>query len=278
MQKHWDVMRTDDAGDNWTEVSGNLPTDFGFPIDVHAHEPETIYVVPIKSDCEHYPPEGKLRVYRSKTGGNEWEAADQGPAAEGLLRQRPARRDGRRSARQLRRLLRHHRRPGLLLAGRRRQLGSRSCATCRRCCRWRCRRCSEAATKRRIGTREARYMKYMLLCYDDAEAWERAGEDALREAMQEAVRLTHELHARGQYVMAAPLEPASTSKSVRVRDGRSHVTDGPFAEAGGARRVLRDRRGQPRGGDRHRRASPAARVGTVEVRPLMEIEGLPGGP
>jgi photosystem II stability/assembly factor-like uncharacterized protein len=73
MQKHWDVMRSDDAGDSWYEVSGNLPSDFGFPIDVHAHEPETIYVIPIKSDSEHYPPEGKLRVFRSRTGGNEWE-------------------------------------------------------------------------------------------------------------------------------------------------------------------------------------------------------------
>jgi photosystem II stability/assembly factor-like uncharacterized protein len=78
MQKHWDVMRTDDAGESWREVSGNLPTDFGFPIDVHAHEPETIYVVPIKSDGEHYPPEGKLRVYRSKTGGNDWEPLTKG--------------------------------------------------------------------------------------------------------------------------------------------------------------------------------------------------------
>jgi photosystem II stability/assembly factor-like uncharacterized protein len=78
MQKHWDVMRTDNAGDSWTEVSGNLPTDFGFVIDVHAHEPETVYVVPIKSDGEHYPPEGKLRVYRSRTGGNEWEPLTKG--------------------------------------------------------------------------------------------------------------------------------------------------------------------------------------------------------
>jgi photosystem II stability/assembly factor-like uncharacterized protein len=78
MQKHWDVMRSDDAGDSWHEVSGNLPSDFGFPIDVHAHEPDTIYVVPIKSDSEHYPPEGKLRVYRSRTGGNEWEALTNG--------------------------------------------------------------------------------------------------------------------------------------------------------------------------------------------------------
>ncbi len=78
MQKHWDVMRSDNAGDSWQEVSGNLPTDFGFVIDVHAHEPETIYVVPIKSDSEHYPPEGKLRVYRSRSGGNEWEALTEG--------------------------------------------------------------------------------------------------------------------------------------------------------------------------------------------------------
>jgi len=78
MQKHWDVMRSDDAGDSWVEVSGDLPTDFGFAIDVHAHEPETIYVAPIKSDREHFPLDGKLRVYRSRTGGNEWEALTNG--------------------------------------------------------------------------------------------------------------------------------------------------------------------------------------------------------
>jgi photosystem II stability/assembly factor-like uncharacterized protein len=78
MQKHWDVMRSDNSGDSWQEVSGNLPTDFGFPIDVHAHEPETIYVVPIKSDSEHYPLKGRLRVYRSRTGGNDWEALTKG--------------------------------------------------------------------------------------------------------------------------------------------------------------------------------------------------------
>jgi hypothetical protein len=78
MQKHWDVMRSDDAGDNWKEISGNLPTDFGFVIDVHAHEPETIYVVPIKSDGEHFVPDGRLRVYRSRTGGNEWQALRKG--------------------------------------------------------------------------------------------------------------------------------------------------------------------------------------------------------
>jgi len=78
MQKHWDVMRSDDGGESWREISGNLPSDFGFPIDVHAHEPETVYVVPITSDAEHFPPEGKLRVYRSRTGGDEWEALTRG--------------------------------------------------------------------------------------------------------------------------------------------------------------------------------------------------------
>jgi photosystem II stability/assembly factor-like uncharacterized protein len=78
MQKHWDVMRSDDAGENWKEISGNLPTDFGFVIDVHAHEPETVYVVPIKSDSEHFVPDGKLRVFRSRSGGNEWEALSKG--------------------------------------------------------------------------------------------------------------------------------------------------------------------------------------------------------
>jgi BNR/Asp-box repeat len=82
MQKHWDVMRSDNAGTQWHEVSGNLPTDFGFVIDVHAHEPETVYVVPITSDGLHYVPEGKLRVYRSRSGGNEWE-----PLSKGLPQQ-----------------------------------------------------------------------------------------------------------------------------------------------------------------------------------------------
>jgi photosystem II stability/assembly factor-like uncharacterized protein len=78
MQKHWDVMRSDDGGDNWREVSGDLPTDFGFVIDVHTHEPETIYVVPIKSDSEHFPLDGRLQVYRSRTGGETWEPLTRG--------------------------------------------------------------------------------------------------------------------------------------------------------------------------------------------------------
>jgi photosystem II stability/assembly factor-like uncharacterized protein len=78
MQKHWDVMRSDNAGDEWTKISGNLPTDFGFVIDIHTHEPETVYVIPIKSDGEHFVMDGKLRVYRSRTGGNEWEPLTKG--------------------------------------------------------------------------------------------------------------------------------------------------------------------------------------------------------
>lgn len=78
MQKHWDVMRSDDAGESWREISGNLPSDFGFPVEVHAHEPDTVYVIPLKSDSERFPPEGKLRVYRSRTGGDEWEALTTG--------------------------------------------------------------------------------------------------------------------------------------------------------------------------------------------------------
>ena len=123
MQKHWDVMRSDDGGDSWSEISGNLPTDFGFPISVHAHEPETVYVVPITSDSHHFPPDGKLRVYRSRTGGNEWEALTERLAAGELLRQRAARRDGGRLAARVRHLLRHDRRAGVRLARLRRHAG-----------------------------------------------------------------------------------------------------------------------------------------------------------
>ena len=116
MQKHWDVMRSDNAGDQWHEVSGNLPTDFGFPIDVHAHEPETIYVVPIKSDSRTFPARRQTARLPQPHRRQRMGAAHQRPAAKGLLRQRPARRHGRRLAGPLRHLFRHHRRPGVLLA------------------------------------------------------------------------------------------------------------------------------------------------------------------
>ncbi|HVL98053.1 MAG TPA: hypothetical protein VM324_02030 [Egibacteraceae bacterium] len=85
MQKHWDVMRSDDGGGSWHEISDNLPTDFGFTIGVHAHEPDTVYVVPIKSDSEHYPPDGRLRVFRSRTGGGAWEPLTRGLPQHGCF-------------------------------------------------------------------------------------------------------------------------------------------------------------------------------------------------
>jgi hypothetical protein len=119
-------------------------------------------------------------------------------------------------------------------------------------------------------------MKYMLLCYDDEQAWETAGDAALKQAMQEAVQLTHELHANGQYIDASPLEPVSTAASVRVREGKRLVTDGPFAETrevlGGYYLIdVDDLDAAIRIAERH----PGARVGTVEIRPILEISGLP---
>lgn len=119
-------------------------------------------------------------------------------------------------------------------------------------------------------------MRYMLLCYDDEQAWKQAGAVALEDGMKEAIALTHDLDAKGQYVAAAPLQPPKTAVSVRVRNGKQSVTDGPFAET---REVL--------GGyyivdvanldeaiqiaERH----PGARYGAVEIRPILELSGLP---
>lgn len=120
-----------------------------------------------------------------------------------------------------------------------------------------------------------RPMRYMLLCYDDADYWEQAGEAIHGEAMQEAVQLTHEINAKGQYLTAAPLHPVSTATSIRVRDGKRIVTDGPFAETreilGGFYLIdVPDLDEAIRIAERH----PGARVGTVEIRPVREIEGL----
>jgi hypothetical protein len=123
MQKHWDVMRSDDAGETWREVSGDLPSDFGFPIEVRAHEPETVYVVPLEGDTKRYPPGGRLRVYRSRTGGGEWEPLTRG-LPDRLLRQRAAERHGRGRARAVRRVLRHHGRPGVRVGRRRGPVGA----------------------------------------------------------------------------------------------------------------------------------------------------------
>jgi hypothetical protein len=116
----------------------------------------------------------------------------------------------------------------------------------------------------------------MLLCYDDEQAWEKAGQAALHQAMQEAVQLTHEINAKGQYLEAAPLQPVATATSVRVREGKRLVTDGPFAETrevlGGYYLIdVEDLDAAIRIAERH----PGARVGTVEIRPLVELPGLP---
>ena len=119
-------------------------------------------------------------------------------------------------------------------------------------------------------------MRYMLLCYDDGKHWEKAGEDALRAAMQEAVTLTHQIDAKGQYISASPLHAVSTATSVRVREGKRLVTDGPFAEThehlGGFYLIDVPNLDEAiRIAERH----PGARVGTVEIRPVMELKGLP---
>jgi hypothetical protein len=119
-------------------------------------------------------------------------------------------------------------------------------------------------------------MKYMLLCYDDVAAWEKAGQAALQDAMAEAVELCHEINAKGQYLDAAPLQPVSTATSVRVRNGKRLVTDGPFAETreilGGYYLIdVADVNEAIEIAARH----SGARVGTVEIRPVMELPGLP---
>lgn len=116
-------------------------------------------------------------------------------------------------------------------------------------------------------------MKYMLLIYSDEQAWS----DAEREhCYGESTQLTHELHANGTFVAAAPLHPVSTATSVRVRDGKRLVTDGPFAETReqlGGYFLIEARDLDEAIGIASR--IPGARKGTVEVRPVMELAGLP---
>ena len=116
-------------------------------------------------------------------------------------------------------------------------------------------------------------MKYMLLIYGD----EHALNDAERQqCYRESTELAHQLHAAGQYLAAAPLHPTSTAASVRVRDGKPLVTDGPFAETreqlGGY--FLIDAKNVDEAVAVAARI-PLARLGTVEVRPVVEIPGLP---
>jgi hypothetical protein len=116
-------------------------------------------------------------------------------------------------------------------------------------------------------------MKYMLLIYSDESAWTESDREA---CFKESTELTHELHANGHYLGASPLQPVAMATAVRVRGGKPLIADGPFAETreqlGGY--FLIDARDL---NDAITIASriPAARKGTVEIRPILELPGLP---
>ena len=77
-QNHWGLYRSDDAGDSWQDIARGVPSDFGFAMAAHPHEPDTVYIIPIKSDMERVAPEAKLRVYRTRNAGRSWEALTRG--------------------------------------------------------------------------------------------------------------------------------------------------------------------------------------------------------
>jgi hypothetical protein len=119
-------------------------------------------------------------------------------------------------------------------------------------------------------------MKYMLLVHHNEEVLGRLAETELQKLREESVQLANEINSSGQYLDAAPLHPTSTATCVRVREGKRIVTDGPFAETreqlGGYFLV--------NAGDLDEAIGiagkiPGARIGTVEIRPVMELAGLP---
>jgi hypothetical protein len=116
-------------------------------------------------------------------------------------------------------------------------------------------------------------MKYLLLIYNDESSWT---ESEHQRCIAESTALTHDLHAKGKFLGASPLQPVALATSVRIRDGKRLVTDGPFAETheqlGGYFLINADDLD-----DAISIASliPAARKGTVEIRPIREITGLP---
>lgn len=119
-------------------------------------------------------------------------------------------------------------------------------------------------------------MKYMVLLHHDEEAFGRFSDSEREQMLAESVRITHELHAKGQYIDAAPLHPTSTATSVRIREGKRLVTDGPFAEtreqlAGYFLIDVQDLDEALAVASR----LPGARIGTAEIRPVSVIEGLP---
>ncbi|HSF66814.1 MAG TPA: YciI family protein [Nitrospiraceae bacterium] len=119
-------------------------------------------------------------------------------------------------------------------------------------------------------------MKFMLIVHHDEEAFEKIEKEKRQQLLAESIALTHELHANGQYVSASPLQPSAASVIVRVREGKPFVTDGPFIETREqiAGYFLVDAKDLVEAIGIATRV-PGARIGTVEVRPLREIEGLP---
>ena len=119
-------------------------------------------------------------------------------------------------------------------------------------------------------------MKYMLLVYDDEVVFDKIAKEEQQEILAESVRLTYELHANTQYLSASPLEPAASAAVVRVRQGKPFVTDGPFVETreqiAGYFLIHAKDRDEAIG---IAARVPCARIGTVEVRPLIEITDLP---
>ena len=78
LQNHWGLYRTDDGGDNWRDVANGVPSDFGFCMAIHPHDPDVVYIVPLESDSYRCTPEGKMRVYRTRNGGKSWEPLTNG--------------------------------------------------------------------------------------------------------------------------------------------------------------------------------------------------------
>ena len=120
-------------------------------------------------------------------------------------------------------------------------------------------------------------MKYLLLVHHNEEAFGKMPDGKRKEMLAESIQLCHQLDAKGQYIHASPLQPEATSTIVRVRDGKSTVTDGPFMETREqlAGYFLIDAESQAEA-IRIAERVPGARIGTVEVRPVREITGLPG--
>lgn len=119
-------------------------------------------------------------------------------------------------------------------------------------------------------------MKYLLLVHHNEDRFNTIPEGTRKDMLAESVQLCHQLHGKGQYIHASPLQPEATGKIVRVRDGKSTVTDGPFIEtkeqlAGYFLIDAKDREEAIRIAER----VPGARIGTVEVRPVITISGLP---